>query len=54
MGLDQNCLEVFGGIFPSREAAEAFMGLESGRPGRFMEELYLQGEFIGRVEVRFF
>jgi len=54
MSLDKNALACFGGIFESQQAAEEFMKIEDGRPKRFMEELCLQGDFIGRVEIRFF
>jgi len=51
---DNNHLEVFGGIFPSRQAAEEFFALEDGRPRRFMEALCLQGDFTGSIEIAFF
>ena len=54
MKSDQNMLEVFGGIFESLQAAEEFMKIEDGKPKRFMEELYLQGDFTGYIEIRFF
>lgn len=54
MGIDKNNLEIFGGIFESQQAAENFMKIEDGIPKRFMEELYLQGDFIGHIEIRFF
>lgn len=52
--IDKNYLSVFGGNFPSREFAEDYMALKNGRPERFMEELFLVGDFIGRVELKFF
>ncbi len=54
VSLDENMLEVFGGIFESQQAAEEFMKIVDGKPKRFMEELYLQGDFTGHVEIRFF
>lgn len=51
---DKNMLEIFGGIFESQQAAEEFMKIVDGKPKRFMEELYLQGDFTGHVEIRFF
>ena len=54
MALDKNMLEVFGGIFESQQAAEEFMKIVDGKPKRFMEELFLQGDFIGHIEIRFF
>lgn len=52
--MDENCLEVWGANFASRQEAEDFMKLEDGIPKRFMEELYLDGKFSGRIEIRFF
>lgn len=54
MAIDKNMLEVFGGIFESQQAAEEFMKIVDGKPKRFMDELYLQGDFIGHIEIRFF
>lgn len=51
---DENNLEVFGGIFESQQEAEDFMKIVDGKPKRFMEELYLQGDFTGHIEIRFF
>lgn len=51
---DKNYLSVFAGNFPSREFAEDYMAITDGRPKRFMEELFLEGDFAGSVEVRFF
>ncbi len=53
MGLDMNCLEVFGGIFESEQAVEEYMKIVDGKPQRFMEELYLQGDFAGHVQFKF-
>lgn len=47
-------LEIFGGIFESQQAAEEFMKIVDGKPKRFMEELYLQGDFTGQIEIKFF
>lgn len=54
MNSDKNMLEIFGGNFESREAAEEFMKIVDGKPKQFMEALYLQGDFAGHIEVRFF
>ena len=54
MGSDKDKLEIFGGIFESQQAAEDFMKTADGIPKRFMEELYLQGDFAGHIEIRFF
>lgn len=54
MAIDKNYLSVFAGNFPSREFAEDFMAIRDGRPKRFMEELFLEGDFAGSVAVRFF
>lgn len=54
MNRDENQLEIFGGIFESQQAAEDFMKIEAGIPKRFMEELYLRGDFLGHIEIRFF
>ncbi len=54
MDRDKNILAVFGGIFESQQAAEDYMKIIDGAPRRFMEELYLQGDFTGCVEIRFF
>lgn len=51
---DINALSVFGGNFSSQQAAEEFMKIVDGKPKRFMEELYLQGDFTGHIEIRFF
>ena len=51
---DKNMLEIFGGIFESQQAAEEFMKIVDGKPKRFMEELYLQGDFTGHIEIKFF
>lgn len=53
MGLDENCLEVFGGLFESEQAVEEYMKIVDGKPKRFMEELFLQGEFVGHIEYKF-
>lgn len=52
--IDIDCLEVFGGNFQSEQDVEKYMEIINGKPERFMEELYLQGDFIGRVEYKFF
>lgn len=51
--LDLNCLEVFGGVFESEEALKEYMKSDDGTPKRIMEDLYLEGDFIGAVEYRF-
>lgn len=52
--IDKNYISIFGGNFPSKEFAEDFMAITDGRPKRFMEELFLEGDFTGRVELKFF
>lgn len=54
MKLDENTISLFGGIFESQQAAEEYMKIVDGCPKRLMEELYLKGDFVGHVEVRFF
>ena len=54
MDRDKNQLEIFGGIFESQQAVEDFMKIVDGIPKRFMEELYLLGDFVGHIEIRFF
>lgn len=54
MNRDINKLEVYGGIFKSLQDAEAFMKIVDGIPQRFYQELYLQGDFEGRIEINFF
>lgn len=54
MGVDKNMVSIFGGNFESQYAVEEFMEIVDGKPKRFMEELYLQGDFIGHIEIRFF
>ncbi len=54
MDRDKNILAIFGAIFESQQAAEDFMKIVDGKPKRFMEELYLQGDFAGHIEVKFF
>lgn len=51
---DENMLGIFGGIFETQQAAEDFMKITDGKPKRFMEELYLQGDFTGHIEIKFF
>ena len=54
MGMDENSLAVYGGIFKSKQAAEEYMQIVDGKPQRFMDELYLTGDFNGRVEIIYF
>lgn len=54
MRLDENMAEIFGGIFESQQAAEEYFKLVDGKPKRFMDELYLQGDFTGHIEIKFF
>ena len=49
-----NCLEVFGGNFKSLQDVEKYMEIINGKPEKFMEELYLQGDFLGHIEYKFF
>lgn len=52
--LDKDCLEVFAGVFKSQQDVEDFLQITDGVPKGLMEKLYLEGEFIGRVEYKFF
>ena len=52
--MDNNSIDVYGGIFKSLQDAEEFMKIVDGTPQRFYRELYLQGEFKGQIEVKFF
>lgn len=54
MRLDENMAEIFGGIFESQQAAEEYFKLVDGKPKRFMDELYLKGDFTGHIEIKFF
>lgn len=54
MRLDENMAEIFGGIFESQQAAGEYFKLVDGKPKRFMDELYLQGDFTGHIEIKFF
>lgn len=52
--LDEDCLEVFAGVFKSQQDVEDFLQMTDGVPKGLMEKLYLEGEFIGRVEYKVF
>ena len=52
--LDENCLEVFAGVFKSQQDVEDFLQITDGVPKGLMENLYLVGEFSGRVEYKFY
>lgn len=52
--IDENMAEIFAGIFESKQAAEEYMKLVDGKPERFMNELYLKGDFTGHIEIEFF
>lgn len=54
MDMDKNCLSIFGANFESQQEAEDFMRIVDGKPQRFMDELFLQGDFIGHIEIRFY
>ena len=54
MSMDKNSAAVYGGIFDSLEAAQEYMQLVDGVPKRFMDDMYLRGEFSGRIEIRYF
>lgn len=54
MDMDHNCLEVYGGIFNSLQDAEEFMKIVDGKPQRFYDELFLEGDFKGSIEIKFF
>ena len=46
-------LEVFAGVFESEQDVEEYVRIVDGKPKRLMDDLYLQGEFIGHAEYRF-
>lgn len=52
--MDSSNLEVFAGVFESEQAVEDYVRIVDGKPKQLMDDLYLQGEFIGHVEYRFF
>lgn len=52
--MENNSVEVYGGIFKSLQDAEDFMQITDGIPLRFYQELYLQGDSKGRIEIKFF
>lgn len=52
--MDPVSLTVYGANFPSLEEARDFFRVVDGIPRRLYEEMYLQGEFRGRVELRYF
>lgn len=52
--LDKNGLEVFAGVFKSQQDVEDFLQITDGVPKGLMDKLYLEGEFSGRVEYKFF
>lgn len=52
--MDEKCLEVFAGVFKSQQDLEAFIGVVDGNPVGLMNNLYLKGEFIGKVEYKYF
>lgn len=52
--MDPVSMTVYGGNFPSPEEARDFFRVEDGIPRRLYEEMYLQGEFRGRIEMRHF
>lgn len=54
MDMDYNSLEVYGGIFNSLQDAEDFMKIVDGKPQRFYDELFLQRDFKGHIEIKFF
>lgn len=54
MGMDENSLAVYGGNFMSRQAAEDYLQIINGKPKKFMDDLYLTGDFNGRIEILFF
>lgn len=54
MNLDENSLACFGGNFESLQEVEEFMKIVDGKPQRFMDELYLKGNFTGHIEIKFF
>lgn len=54
MGMDKGSLAVYAGVFPDEKAAIDYMQLTDGKPMRFMEDMYLTGDFCGRIEIRYF
>ena len=48
--MDSSNLEVFAGVFESEQAVEDYVRIVDGKPKQLMDDLYLQGEFIGHVE----
>ena len=52
--MDLTNLEVFAGVFETEKSVEEYVRIVDGKPKRLMDDLYLQGEFIGHVEYRFF
>ena len=52
--MDSLNLEVFAGVFESEQAVEEYVRIVDGKPKQLMDDLYLQGDFIGHVEYRFF
>ena len=54
MGMDQNSAAIYGGVFESLEAAQEYMKLIDGKPKSFMDDMYLQGDFHGRIEIHYF
>ena len=54
MGMDKDSLAVYAGVFQNEQAAIDYMQLKDGKPMRFMEDMYLTGDFCGRIEIRHF
>ncbi len=54
MGMDKGTLAVYAGVFPSEQAAVEYMRLTDGVPRRFYDEMYLKGDFVGRIEIKYF
>lgn len=54
MGMDNGSLAVYAGVFPSEQAAADFFQLTDGVPVRLYNEMYLQGDFCGKIEIKFF
>lgn len=51
MGMDKDSAAVYAGVFRSKEEAEKYMELVDGKPQKFMDDMYLTGEFNGHIEI---
>lgn len=53
MGMDKDSATVYAGVFRSKEEAEKYMELVDGRPQKFMDDMYLTGEFNGHIVIMY-